>query len=141
MLFFTPAQWLVLGLVLVGGWLLGLASHPGGKKWKARYLAERDAHAANRREAEARAAEWKTRSSELDRQNARVAELEHQNARIAELERENARLASAAPVTAATIRPVEDRRPFDDRRVVPATAARPAYPAGEKRGWFDWGRR
>jgi len=134
MLFFTPAQWLVLGLVLVGGWLLGLASHPGGKKWKARYLAERDAHAANRRDAETRAAEWKTRSTEVDRQNARIAELERENARLAAVP------AAAAPVTAASVRPVEDRY-ADDRRAVAATAARPAYSAGEKRGWFDFGRR
>ena len=45
-LFSTPTQFAALGLVLIAGWLLGLASHPGGKKWKARYLAERDAHGA-----------------------------------------------------------------------------------------------
>ena len=106
-LFSTPTQFLVLALVLVAGWLFGLASHSGGAKWRNRYAAERDAHATNRR----------------------AAEQQHQadKARIAELERENGRLAKAAPVTAATIA---------DRGARPA--ARPAYPTGEQRGWFDW---
>jgi hypothetical protein len=107
MLFSTPSQWAVLLLVLVAGWLFGLASHSGGRKWRDRYAAERDAHATYRRDADARVAEA--------------------NARHAELERENVRLAKAAPVTAATIRP--------------AARARTAYPATERRGWFDWGPR
>jgi len=105
MLFSTPSQWAVLALVLIAGWLFGLASHSGGRKWKTRYAAERDAHALVRKDTDTRVTEA--------------------NRRIAELERENARLAKAAPVTAATVRPA-------------ATAARPAYPAGERRGWFDW---
>jgi cell division protein FtsB len=118
MLFSTPTQWVVLVLLLVAGWLFGLASHPGGGKWKARYLAERDAHAANRKQADARIAEVRSGESQA------LTDLKAQNA---ELERENARLRSAAPVTAATI--------------APRAAARPAYPAGERRGWFDWGSR
>jgi hypothetical protein len=109
---FTTTQWLIVALVLVAGWLLGLASHPGGKTWKTRYAAEREAHAANRKEAEARIAA-------ADRRNA-------------ELEREHARLARTAPVTAATIAP---------RATAAANRARPAYPSGERRGWFDWGQR
>ena len=76
MLFTTPTQWAALAIALVAGWLLGLASHGGGRKWKTRYTAERDAHATLRRD---------------------------QTARIAELQRENARLAKAAPVTASTL--------------------------------------
>jgi hypothetical protein len=110
MLFTTPTQWAALALVLVAGWLLGLASAPGGRRWRERYTAERDAHAAARRDADAR---------------VRQAE-----ARTAELEREHARLVRAAPVTAATV----------GTRPVATTAASPAYPAGQRRGWFDWGR-
>lgn len=62
MLFTTPTQWIALGVALLAGWLLGLASHPGGGKWKTRYLAERDAHAETTR-----------RASELERENARLA--------------------------------------------------------------------
>lgn len=120
MLFSTPTQFAALVLALVAGWLLGLASHPGGRKWKERYVAERDAHAAARRDADARLAEARsnvdTRATERD-------------ARITELERENERLRRAAPVTAATVAPNR------------LAAARPAYPAREKRGWFDWGNR
>ena len=36
MLFSTPTQYAVLALLFVGGWLLGLASHPGGRKWRER---------------------------------------------------------------------------------------------------------
>jgi len=127
MLFSTPTQFAVLALLFVAGWLFGLASHPGGRKWKERYAAERDAHAANRRAAETSVAAA--------------------NQRVAELERENARLAKAVPVTASTIqsdRVVAHPSAVSDPR--PLVAARPAYPArsyapGERRGWFDWNTR
>jgi hypothetical protein len=109
-LFSTPTQFLALAMVLVAGWFFGLASHSGGSKWRERYAAERDAHAAHRRAAEEQAAADRTR--------------------LAELERENARIANAAPVTAATI-----------ARPTAQSSSRPAYPAGDRRGWFDWGAR
>ena len=112
MLFTTTTQFVALAVALVAGWLLGLASHPGGRRWKQRYAEERDAHATARRE-----------------HDARVAEA---NARAAELERENARLVRAAPVTAATI------TPGAHDRVEAASATRPAYAQGNGRGWFDW---
>ena len=108
MLFTTTTQWVALAVALVAGWLFGLASHPGGRRWKQRYADEREAHAAYRRD-----------------QDARIAEL---TTRARELERENARLARAAPVTASTIAP----------HAHAATAARPAYPAGTGNGWFNW---
>jgi predicted flap endonuclease-1-like 5' DNA nuclease len=70
MLFQTPTQFAVLALVLVAGWLFGLASHPGGRKWRSRYEAEREAHAAYRREAEARVKTSDDRVAELERRNA-----------------------------------------------------------------------
>lgn len=121
MLFTTPTQFAILALALVAGWLLGLASHPGGGKWKQRYAAEREAHAGHRREVEAR--------------------LTAAEARNAELEREQERLRTAPPATRETV--VDDRvvrTPLRDRTGA-ATAARPAYPAGERRGWFDFGDR
>ncbi len=119
MLFTTPTQFAVLGLVLIAGWLLGLASHSGGRKWKERYAAEREAHAAARRDAD-----------------ARVAEVEN---RHAERERERERIAAATPVARETV----VREPARDTvvsRPMAATSARPAYPAGERRGWFDFNR-
>lgn len=83
---FTIEQWALVALVFVAGWLLGLASHSGGRKWRERYAAEREAHAATRKAAD-----------------ARVAAVEK---RHAELEREHVRLRDAAPVTAATTAPV-----------------------------------
>jgi len=112
MLFTTTTQFVALAVALVAGWLLGLASHPGGRRWKQRYADERDAHATARLEHEARVAEA--------------------NARAAELERENARLARAAPVTAATVAPVAHDR------VETAAATRPVYAEGDGRGWFNW---
>lgn len=110
MLFTTTTQYVALAVALVAGWLLGLASHPGGARWKQRYADEREAHAVARREHEARVAEA--------------------NARAAELERENVRLARAAPVTAATVAPAASARA--------SSAAASAYPVGSGRGWFNW---
>ena len=135
MLFTTPTQFAALICLFVAGWLLGLASHPGGRKWKDRYLAERDAHAGVRKDSDARVAD-------ADR-------------RIAELERENARLASAPPVAAAPVAatpvaaapvatPVSDSV-IERRETVVApssrigTARRVVRTPGERRGWFDFG--
>ena len=59
---FTTNQWAILFLVFVLGWLLGLVSRSGGKKWKRAYEAERDARADEQ--------------AELEAARARVAELE-----------------------------------------------------------------
>ena len=96
MLFTTTTQYVALAIALVAGWLFGLASHPGGRKWKDRYAAERETHAANRKDFDTRLAERDTR--------------------IKELERENARLAKAAPVTAATISPTAQAAAVPARR-------------------------
>ena len=47
---FTGNGWVILGLVLVVGWLLGLMSRSGGGKWKAEYERERAAHQALRKD-------------------------------------------------------------------------------------------
>jgi predicted flap endonuclease-1-like 5' DNA nuclease len=59
---FTTNQWAILFLVLVLGWLLGLVSRSGGKKWRRAYEAERDARAGEQ--------------AELEAARARIAELE-----------------------------------------------------------------
>ena len=59
---FTTNQWAILFLVLVLGWLLGLLSRSGGKKWKRAYEAERDARADEQAELEAA----RTRVAELE---------------------------------------------------------------------------
>lgn len=46
---FTGNGWMILGLTLVVGWLLGLLSRGGGGKWKTAYAREKDAHLALRR--------------------------------------------------------------------------------------------
>jgi hypothetical protein len=124
MLFTTTTQWVALAVALVAGWLFGLASHPGGRKWKERYATEREAHAATRKDYDGQIAQARKDH------DTRLAE---SNARYTEIERENARLAKAAPVTAATIAPreriIERDRPVDGVR---------DRPLGTGRGWFDW---
>ena len=79
---FNTTEWVIVALVFIAGWLLGLASHTGGRKWRDRYATERDAHAAYRTDAEARIAAAEARHRELDAERARVV--------------------TAPPVTAAT---------------------------------------
>ncbi len=111
MLFTTPTQWLALAVALIAGWLFGLASHPGGRKWKQRYADERDVHARTRKDLEARLVE--------------------REARVTELERDNARLATATPVMAATHAPTATTRgPIAQTSARPAGSMRPR--------WFDW---
>ncbi len=118
MLFTTTTQWVVLLLVLVGGWLLGLASHSGGRRWRDRYTTERDAHAVTRREAEAHRADIVARAAAPD------PALADAHARIAELERDHARLVAAAPVTAATVVPMAAR----PETIAPPSRPTAAYP-------------
>ncbi len=64
MLFTTPTQFAVLALCVVAGWIFGLATHPGGKRAKARVRELEAEHAAYRKDAEARI---KTSEVERDR--------------------------------------------------------------------------
>ncbi len=132
-LFSTPTQFAALALVFVAGWLFGLASHPGGKKWKARYLAERDAHAAVKKDGDVRAAAAEKRA----------VEAEHENGRLV-------KAAEAARVAPAVVerQPVVERAPVVDTSRTGALSsarpgyARPAYNAdGTRRGWFDFDQR
>ena len=126
-LFSTPTQFAALGLVLIAGWLLGLASHPGGKKWKARYLAERDAHCATRKETDLRASAAEQRA----------VEAEHENARLVKAA---AAAPVAAPVARTTAAPVSRDR--DVAYLDGYATGRPGYATdGTKRGWFDFNQR
>ncbi len=50
---FTGNGWMILGMTLVIGWLLGLLSRSGGAKWKKAYDTEHSAHVALRKEYDA----------------------------------------------------------------------------------------
>lgn len=63
---FTPATWMILGLTLVLGWVLGLMSRSGGGKWKREMKLEREKHVL----------ELKERDARLKAADARIAELE-----------------------------------------------------------------
>ena len=81
----TPSEWIALALALLGGFLLGLAFASRGRKWQDRYIVERDAHAAYRRDSESRFAGSEARIREMETERTRLAGSE---TRIAELERE-----------------------------------------------------
>ncbi len=122
MLFHTPTQYLVLVLCLVAGWLFGLASSSGGRKWRERHHAEEVEHRRYRDET--------------------VAELKARDTRIRELEAERDRALRAAPVgttgtVAGTAVPVA---------ATTAAAAATSHTHDSHRhheglgGWFGWGR-
>jgi predicted flap endonuclease-1-like 5' DNA nuclease len=110
MLFTSTAQYVVLLLLLIVGWLFGLASHPGGRKWRASYNEERANHSRYRKEVEA-----VTRA---------------RDERIAELERENAALRSSHNAGPSVM-------PAVASAAQPAVAPSRAEPES-KRGWFAW---
>lgn len=128
MLFTTTTQWVALAIALVAGWLFGLASHPGGRKWKERYAVEREAHAATRKDYDAQIAQARKDH------DARIADA---NARHAEIERENARLAKIAPMSAAAV-PPRDRVVVDRDRPIDVVRNDRPITTGAGRGWFDW---
>ncbi|MFZ5747267.1 MAG: hypothetical protein ACOY45_06360 [Pseudomonadota bacterium] len=112
--FQTPTQFAALALVLIAGWLIGLASAPGGRKWRERYQDEEVAHAGYRHQAE----------SDLKDANRRIRELEGERDKLkAALEK-----AETAPAPAAT------------GAATTAADATPAPTGGAWRGWFGWGR-
>lgn len=87
--FTTPLQFLGLGLALLAGWLLGMASAASGRRWRERYDAERDAHQAVR--------------DELAAANTRIRDLEAANSRL-ERSLSERRAAPAASTDAAPAR-------------------------------------
>ncbi|KQM87648.1 hypothetical protein ASE67_08160 [Sphingomonas sp. Leaf23] len=91
MLFQTPTQFAVLALVLLAGWLFGLASSSGGKKWKQRHRDEEAAHKAYRAEV---AADLKTREEHL-------REVEAERDRLAKERSTAAATTAAAAATGA----------------------------------------
>ncbi|WP_066661674.1 hypothetical protein, partial [Sphingomonas sp. CCH9-H8] len=75
MLFTTPTEWVALGFTLIAGWLFGLASSSGGKKWK-RQLEEAElnyASARDRDESELWNAQIRIRDLERELRDARSA--------------------------------------------------------------------
>ncbi len=126
MLFTTPTEFAALACLFVAGWLLGLASHPGGRKWKDRYAAERDAHAGVRRDSDARVTDAQRRITELERENARLAATPVAAAPVA------ATPVTTAPALGRGETVIAPSRLGSSRRVVRTP--------GERRGWFDFNR-
>ena len=64
---FTTETWMILGLTLALGWLLGLMSRSGGKKWKHELAREREEHKAAIRNRDEQIAALKTRVTDYER--------------------------------------------------------------------------
>ena len=90
--FETPTQFAALAFTLIAGWLFGLASAPGGRKWRDRYEDEEIEHASYRSQAE----------TDLREANRKVRDLEADNER---LRKEVETAAVAAPAAAAVADP------------------------------------
>lgn len=82
--FETVSQFAGLGLTLVAGWFFGMASAPGGKKWREAWEEDSVDHANYRHQAE----------TDLKEANRRVRDLEAENAKLIAA-------AAAAPVAVA----------------------------------------
>ncbi|HVJ01297.1 MAG TPA: hypothetical protein VM662_03890 [Sphingomonas sp.] len=70
--FETLTQWVALGIALLAGWFLGLASHSGARKWRARLNEAETEHSRYRNVAE----------QDLREANHRIRVLEEENARL-----------------------------------------------------------
>ena len=64
---FTTETWMILGLTLALGWLLGLMSRSGGKRWKRDLLREREEHKAAVRNRDEQIAALKSRVTDYER--------------------------------------------------------------------------
>jgi hypothetical protein len=64
---FTTETWMILGLTLALGWLLGLMSRSGGKKWKRELHREREEHKSAIRNRDEQIAALKSRVTGYER--------------------------------------------------------------------------
>ncbi|WP_431469791.1 hypothetical protein [Sphingosinithalassobacter sp. LHW66-3] len=111
--FQTPTEFVALALTLIAGWLLGLASAPGGRKWKQLYQDEEVAHAGYRHQAE----------TDLREANQRIRELESERERLQKSLDEAQAAPPSAPAASAD-----------------AVSETDSEPGAGWRGWFGWGR-
>lgn len=112
---FTTNQWVILALVFVLGWLLGLFTLAGGRKWRKGFEQERAARIAA--------------DAEVDRLSAKLVELEGERDRRVELEREREHHVARAAAANERIAQLEKGR----AAVNPDTAGSIAAAASGKR--------
>jgi uncharacterized membrane-anchored protein YhcB (DUF1043 family) len=73
----SPSFWLILALTLVLGWVLGLMSRSGGKRWKQELAREREEHKAAIRNRDAQIEALKARTAEMERARPATAYRDH----------------------------------------------------------------
>jgi len=73
MLFSTPSHFLVLSLLAVGFWLIGFATHSGGRKWREMYEQEADDFSHYRADSDRELRAATRRVTELEREQAESA--------------------------------------------------------------------
>ena len=128
MLFTTPTQFAALAVCLIAGWLFGLASHPGGKRAKAKLYALETEHANYKKDAEVRIkqAEERAKAAEAERDRADRDRADRDRAERDRVEQDRAERDRAERDRAARVDPVGTQpRVTDADRPNPQSEARP----------------
>ncbi|ABQ71200.1 hypothetical protein [Rhizorhabdus wittichii] len=94
---FTTNQWVIIALVFILGWLFGLFTLSGNRRWKPDFERERTLRIAA--------------EEQNDRLSAKLTELEGERDRRSELEREREHHAARAAAASERIAELEKRRP------------------------------
>lgn len=121
MLFSTPSQFVVLGLLFFIGLIFAFVIHPGGRKWKNLYQEEVEENAAYRNDAD----------NEIRAAKRRIAELERDNAALQAERAEPAAVVEPAPVVEAAPVVVEPAPVVGAAPVVEAAPVAEAAPVIE----------
>jgi len=125
MLFSTPSQFVVLGLVFFIGLIFAFVIHPGGSKWKRLYREEVEENASYRNDADNEIRAAKRRIAELERDNAALQAERAEPAAVA-IEPEPAVEAVPAAAEPVAVEPVLAAVPL--AVVAPEPAPEPIIP-------------
>ena len=128
MLFTTPTQFAALAVCLIAGWLFGLASHPGGKRAKAKLYALETEHANYKQDADVRVkkAEERAKVAEAERDRADRDRVERERVEQDRVERDRAEQDRLERDRAARVDPVATQpRTVDTDRPGAQSEARP----------------
>ena len=131
MLFTSATQFAVLALCLVAGWIFGLASTSGGRRWRDKHRAEEAEYAAYRKDAEARIAAAETRAATAENRTRELEAAQERARQVTAIPGQPLPGLAGARVAATT------RRPVATDAAVPAAAAAGAG-AGAGTGWRGW---
>jgi len=127
MLFSTPSQFVVLGLIFFIGLIFAFVIHPGGRKWKKLYQEEVEENASYRNDADNEIRAAKRRIADLERDNAA---LQAERAEPVAVAVEPEPVVEAAPVAAEPVieaapAAVVEPEPVPEPIIAPVVEAEP----------------